>query len=663
MPAGNPLPKGWLATPNTEYVYLRRQSVPGGYINSDNYPALLKAILDWAEAEDVSLTAAQSEFFLCTSDADPEYVQPEEDEEDYDEPYFGEFRADTEFSVQRGRGKGTVFQDVGDPIIIRGDGVNICVNCNAYGRVMTQHDGHPYCTTCRPTCECGKPFRPQVRLNDGVSIHGSNRVYMDKCLDCHKAAACPSCMHTFLTKNLGIKGLCADCVKFLTCKMCKEVFDNRSYFRGDGNTCNTCYVKRFDELVKDEVEFDKDEIPTNGMSFPKLASRPFRTVSIETEVDGDKEVLSGVLYACGIVKTPKVESYGSNPDGNLPWLCHLKHDGSVSGGELISHLLNLDRPTHAMGLMTMLKRMRALEKRDYIAYNANCGGHIHIDAHNFDYNDMWRLVTVFGYLEDVIYRLAGSGAKYGHRTLVPGHDDANHGQGYARPIIKGPFGSATGLKQAIQGQPRMCGLNFQHWLNAIGNCQCGAYRYDNHKECTCSLGKATIEWRVWNSTGSPRILHAWIAIMQSVHAFCDGEGAPSDEWLAQYPALTYTNTKWIATSEYHKAQSKSRLEWMFRNLTLTQDERVSLMYTIEKSEMAGIFTAAEKDLHIGMGNVEYAAKRAPRNPSKRLRSIVIKPADGKTAVGLDNNAVARAADRLILDWQARVAGQPVRVRR
>jgi len=633
MPVGNPLPRGWLITADRNYVYLRVSELAERYVNSDNYPDLLKAVLEWSEQEDVSLTTQTNTFYGMTHNVDPAYDPDYEEREDefHDDPYFGEFRADTEFQVTPGYGNGTKYGNVGDPIIAFGDNINICFHCATYGRVPTRdvHTGQMFCNVCRPVCECGASFMPQTRLNSGPSVHGGNRVYMDKCLSCHQAAACKSCKHVFLKAHLSANEICVDCIKYVTCKICKVLYDNRSYFRGDGQTCNTCYVKRFDELVKQEVEFDEDEVPVHGMAFPKLASRPFRTVSIETEVDGDKEVLSGVLYACGIVKTPKVESYGSHPDGGLPWLCHLKHDGSVSGGELISHLLNLDRPTHATGLMTMLKRMRALQKKDYIAYNANCGGHIHIDAHNFDYNDMWRLVTVFGYLEDVIYRLAGSGCEYGHRTLVDGHDAANHGGGYARPIIKGPFGSAVGLKQAIQGQPRMCGLNFQHWLNAVGNCSCGAYRYDKYKDCTCNLGKATVEWRVWNSTGSPRILHAWIAIMQSIHAFCEGDGAPGHEWLAQYPALTYTNTKWIATSEYHKAQAKGRLEWMFRNLTLTQDERVSLMYTIEKSEMAGIFTAAEKNIHIGMGNVEYAAKRAPRNPSKRLRAIVIKPTDGK----------------------------------
>jgi hypothetical protein len=378
-------------------------------------------------------------------------------------------------------------------------------------------------------------------------------------------------------------------------------------------------------MVKDEPKFEIGSLPKGGLLFPKIPQRPFRTISIETEMDGENEAISGVLYACGLIAAPRVESYSSQTDSAASWISHLKRDGTCTGGELITHLLNLEDKTHADGYEKVLRRLRGLERAGQVQYNSNCGGHIHIDAHNFDWDDVWRLYTIFGYMEDVIYRLAGSGSPYGHRSLDKGSRTANGAEvgSYSIPIPKGPFGSLTNLKLAIGAQPRGTALNLQCFQQAVSNCACEGGRHGKLKFCTCNLHKNTIEFRVWNSTGNPRILHAWIAIMQAMIAYCEGDGPPGDDWINQYPVFPYTATKWINTTAPHKERAKQRIEWMLREFVFTAEERKSIIYAVQKSEMGDLFTLRERQAIMKMGASDLPPKKEPRNPMRRQRGIVI----------------------------------------
>jgi hypothetical protein len=311
-------------------------------------------------------------------------------------------------------------------------------------------------------------------------------------------------------------------------------------------------------------------------------------VSVETEVDGDKIALAQALYAGGMVPQPKVCSYSSHPDLGGDYVAFLKHDGSVTGGELITWLLDLSKTEHANAFMEVLKRLRGLERAGVIHYNPNCGGHVHIDAHQFGTHDVWRLALVFGFLEDVIYRIAGAGHDYGHRSLVKGYDRAaGIGHGYANKTTKGPFGSAANTTLMLKRQARMSGLNFTSYYEAAYRCRCGAMaNFVDTKTCKCDLGKCTIEWRVWNSQGNPRILHAWFAIMQAVHAYCERDEEVTPDFEFGFPAMDWSARPLNEENPLFVGAGQDRLRWMFANLAFTPAERDSLLYTLKKSEFA-----------------------------------------------------------------------------
>lgn len=483
---------------------------------------------------------------------------------------------------------------------------DVCTKCKVEPVYLAQRsryrgDAATQCEKCCPVYKCQGCAR-FIAEREGkyeVKVHGSSSTF-SICYDCHSDKICDVCG---CWAGRGAK---------------PATIEGKKH-------CGPCATKHADKARVAHEKWDKEELPTTGnLVIPSLPERPFRIVSIETEVDGDKEYISNTLYNCGIVRVPIVESYGTPPPEKSEWAAFLKHDGSVTGGELISYLLQLDKNDHADAFLTTLSKVRSLAKVGKVAFNSNCGGHIHIDAHNFDSANVWRLLTTWNFLEDVIYRLAGAGHSYGHRTLDPNHDRANNGRGYANTPAKGPWGVKSAATRAWQAQDRMCGLNFKPYISAVQSCVCGAAQRDKLRECTCSLPKCTIEWRVWNSQGNPRIMHAWIAFMQAVHAYADVDEEPSAQFEQDHPTLAWKLKKFSATTVSHQNEVKKRLGWIFKNLVLTEAERDSLIYTIKQTDMKALGDVFIESLRNIPGPQNVAPRKAGAPKFTRAKKIVIK---------------------------------------
>lgn len=531
--------------------------------------------------------------------------------------------------------------------------------CASCGRVMHTASG-AFCPNCAYTPRCTSCMTNGVRLHILSNSRAHGQAYY--CVACSRKCVKKDCSGRTLT----LGGQCAICDPQVVCVICDSYRSAsqtvQTEYNGDTlNVCRTCKTRQtcheckgfhpFNNLVKrvkdgetirvcqmcvdkkDEAKrvpleaFDKDELPVCGnLVIPTLPSRPFRTISIETEMNGDGAYLARTLYRCGLVPISRVAEYQAHPDKESDFLAFLKYDGSVTGGELISYLLNLDDASQADGLLDLLKKVNSLYKLGKVSFGSTCGGHIHVDAHNFGYTNVWRLLLGFGYAEDPIFRIAGAGSPYGHRTLDPQHARHNPGVGYTNPPVKGPFGSKTTVGVQIKNMHRMSALNFQPFLHAIRNCACGAWFAEDSRKCTCNLGKATIEWRVFNSTHNPRILHAWIALVQALHAWADEDYDPTPEWEAEYPPLAWTMTPFSKTSAKHVDATKGRLEWIHTQLPFTADERDSLCYAISKSDMGTVLGPDYINSLKDLPNVADFEKPKPiRNPSRRKRAIKIAP--------------------------------------
>lgn len=376
-------------------------------------------------------------------------------------------------------------------------------------------------------------------------------------------------------------------------------------------------------------------VAPDDFQFPKLKERPFRAISIETEIDGPGPEVARALCNSGIIGTDYVMQYGTHPGDRHPHVAFLKHDGSVTCGEVVFDRIYLDNETHAKGLRVAMEKLRQLEKKGNIAYNPNCGGHIHIDAAGYGFYDLLRLMVLFGYLEEPIFRLAGAGKQYGHRSLFRGYDRAHNGRGYSNPVVKGPFTDPVLAMNHFRAQHRMSGLNITKYMAA--RCRAGCtllpirdgdalddaevearldrwirqwrsdYGYPpeedrinmqrdkirlslmrespmDFKLCTCSHPQHTIEWRVWNSTGNPRIMYGWIALMQALHSYAWRPASdPSYRAHEHREPFGWERRPFDGADLVALAKIKERVEFIFTELPLRDVEKDALAYTFMRT--------------------------------------------------------------------------------
>jgi hypothetical protein len=491
--------------------------------------------------------------------------------------------------------------------------IMLCAECSSPCKEKKGCGGRTYgnskCHVCNPTFTCTNCYRRQVEDGKQVEVGLDDPNNYD-----YLARRYERQYGRYLKGNAKV---CSACVKASECKTCKKFDLSRQVARG--GECALCASAKIEkERIKHET-FPPDWVPKHGsLVIPSVAFRPFRTISYEMELDGDGELVAQTLYRCGLVPMSRVATYNQHPDDTkAEYPCFMKHDGSVSAGEIIAYLLNLDDQSHADALMDTCRKVRSLIEMKKASIGPTCGGHIHADAHNFSYGDCWRLLTLFNYIEDPLYRIAGAGSPDGHRSLNPENRARNGGEGYTNSPVKGPFGTKGVLGQSIQGQRRNSGLNFTPYIAAAGLCECGSMAYEDSKNCKCNLGKSTIEWRIFNSTANPRILHAWIALVQAMMAWSEGDADPTPEWEKQYEAFPWLGKSFDAISSKNKETVRSRVEWIFRNLPLTEDERDSLAYAVEQSDI----DMAAIDLRAIIPLNDFPHKKAARNPARRKRAL------------------------------------------
>lgn len=152
------------------------------------------------------------------------------------------------------------------------------------------------------------------------------------------------------------------------------------------------------------------------------------------------------------------------------------------------------------------------------------------------------------------------------------------------------------------------------------------------RSCKCPLPKCTIEWRVWNSQRNPRILHAWLAFMVAVHGFADVDEEPNAAFEAQYPTLAWTKKPWVDLKAVQQNAVYERIHWCFNNLVLTAEERDSLVYAIEHSDIPVSKSLHDELLAIKGPSTTAPVKRAVKlgKQNSRQQKIVIeapKPGD------------------------------------
>lgn len=508
-----------------------------------------------------------------------------------------------------------------------------CTGCGETIRV-----GQIYCTICDQFIACDSCLLIGLRLYGirGQTGHGqcpacsvecgntncSNRRPRDNfefCADCDPREGCAHCASMTPLGQLALHShvdqgeykVCPQCVRFV-CAECGGHFASVRDCRINNSTLHICEVCAQGYYDRERAAFEKwpeEDMPVSGsLMIPYSAARPVRTISIETEFDGDGVKVGRALASSGLIAAPRRQNYSTQGNQNDRFPCILKGDGSVTGGELVSYLLDLDNDHHAETLLRVTEVMRGCRELGLAEFSHRAGGHIHIDLHGLTAKDLWAQFTLFNYLQAPIFYMAGSGASFGHRTLA--------GSGYTAPPATGPFGSAEGFVMGVLEATRgdRAALHYNNFAFAKNRCVCGSFLTGNWSNCSCNLGKATAEWRVWNAEISPRILHGWIAFMQALTA-------RATDWEdfneSDYPTLPWRRVPFERLPKSNVEDIKQRLEWIHRELPLTIHERDSLIHVCKKSQLIGL----GEDFLNGLLDIEpnntFGTKKAAPNPSSR----------------------------------------------
>ena len=426
----------------------------------------------------------------------------------------------------------------------------------------------PAGATCSRLCPSGERVCPEH--NDPVTCAGCTEVWQ-RGID-------------YLTHDTdGDRDFCQNCM-VQRCVRCFVQRQSGQQWRAmdSGHVCNECW--RIANQARLEI-IDRDaRLSAEQLLIPALPDRPTRVVSIEQEFErGDSGTphisheVALALYRAGLSCYSERMRYHSG-DHNYP--AHVERDSSVeSGGELIYNRLQLDTQMDAQHMASIADLVKERVENGHIAFTVKCGTHIHIDLHNYTIEDARNYVTMYCYLEDVIFRLGAAG--YGdHRSVVSKSD-------YAKALKKDKYGSLVDFGvNFLRTADHTDSLNMQHFYNSLRTCECGAIEFGNIANCTCRRTKCTAEWRVFNGTGNPIKLHAWVAFVQALTSWCKDRDLDWDAYepLGFEQGIDFTKDLGDAHNNLIEAW-RPRLEWIWANLPLTDGEKDSLMYCIKASPL------------------------------------------------------------------------------
>lgn len=409
----------------------------------------------------------------------------------------------------------------------------------------------------------------------------------ENCASCAK-----ECEITRMEEHKTVR-YCRDCF-VLMCERCEAVGKNNVQLR-DGNNgyvvCPTCEptVETWLNQARDEkLVLEK---PGN-MGLQVHTDRPVRLASIELEVtSGALDVLES-LYQKGLT-TQRGELAG-HWRGDTANFCYMEADGSLpdGGGELIFSRLRLNDSDVAKKLSSAVGVMRRCVKNGDASVDMQTGAHIHVDAHKMGFNHIRNLVVLFNFLEDVIYRL--SAANY----------TRHRGVHYAMLLPKANMDTQANFNRHFFSQNEHHSvLNVAGFYSAAAGCGCGNILNGDPNDCVCDLGKCTVEFRVFNGTSSWRKLHAYLALCMSMVAYAR---ANENLLVTDFPP-SYYNAVGIIDRDTKKMWADA-LSWMFKNLWFSEDERASLMYCVQHSELAHLGDAAVSRLK----NIVYSGEKYQR---------------------------------------------------
>jgi hypothetical protein len=345
--------------------------------------------------------------------------------------------------------------------------------------------------------------------------------------------------------------------------------------------CSACTREELSGTGEEEFDEDSGRMTARRLRIPPIEGREnIRMCGIEIEganASWGAADLAHSLGGTGLSNTNAVQSYHRGAGAGF---AHIERDSSVDW-ELVAGPIAVNDPTQMAKLNKLIRWVRKHIQNEHVKLDLRCGLHIHVGAERASMIGAYNLHHLYTFLEDVLFRLGA--AKWSvHRTLVQ-----ERGMHYCATVPKND--SKARFARAMEGN-RYYGLSFSNYLEAmLTRCECGAVRYDSWDECECNLGKCTFEFRLFNTTANQRKIHAYLALCQALvaKALSMPEITSADE---TFPAMPFSRMRVKDMPEEGLIQVldswEVRLEWMASELPLTREERESILYCINNSEIA-----------------------------------------------------------------------------
>lgn len=435
---------------------------------------------------------------------------------------------------------------------------------------LVLYSGNDHCSGCSIICEdCGNPW---TRV-------GSDSII---CFECSPRYNCRACGEVEeIADEEENNGYCRYCFSNI-CEECEAYCDDDSLsiVAHEGRRiCTSCF-NSLDENI--EVFDDASDMAATRLAIPTIQGRErIRFCGLEIEginvARNAHDILASQLYDADLSdfdsRRGYHERYGSG-------FAHIERDSSCDWEAVIGPI-NMANTVEVRKLNQVIRIIRDGIKDNTVKLSLSCGLHIHVSAEKVGIDQAHRLHLLYTYLEDVMYRLGA--AKWPmHRAIVNGD---HHYQLSPRAEEKLHFVNRY-------NDNRYHGLSFSNYFQRmLGNCSCGAGRFGMFEECTCSLQKCTFEFRLFNTTANTKKIHAYMALTQALVAKAFSMSGFDTEAM-QEMAFNMRNYKDMNTSQQEEIENKwmERMKFILEELPLTNDERQSILYCVESSEVAPIMS-------------------------------------------------------------------------
>jgi hypothetical protein len=281
------------------------------------------------------------------------------------------------------------------------------------------------------------------------------------CADCCEHSHCESCGTCTEDQTCGCTAdchsLCSSCCRHTVCSNCGEC---SSVSRCDCDGDDDDYDSDRDDNDRNRVNYHRRPLtfwvpstqrPPHILIEPGTTAPPYYPLGLtaaETVRFVAGHPVPALRYAKGYTRNKsrrfasleiETSNYG-NPSAvntaTAKWQCSVVQDGSIDGFEINT------APACGDVLIDQLTALSDALRQGGITTDRACGLHIHLDARDFGYQDIQRLVITYSVLEPVLYAIV-------HPSRATNDYCLPCGDTYVDRIINGVKPDTKSLKRAV----------------------------------------------------------------------------------------------------------------------------------------------------------------------------------------------------------------------